>query len=120
MAEIDGVQLHSLQHDQDAHAMTMGLVNQLPQYDFHDQASYISQLDLVIGVDTAPIHLVGAMNCPGIVLLNCVGSWQWSAGDTTPWYPSLKIVRQPSPFDWRGAMAKAKAIVLEMMGDKQE
>ena len=115
LAEIDGVQLHSLQYNQDAYMMTMGLVNQLPQYDFHDQASYMQQLDLVVSVDTAPIHLVGALGRPGIVLLNCVGSWQWGTSNRTPWYPSLEIVRQTSPHDWRSAMAQAKNLVLEMM-----
>ncbi len=115
LCDIDGVQLHSLQYDQDASMMTMDLVNQLPQYDFRDQAAHMLNMDLIISVDTAPIHLAATLGRPCIVLLNWTGSWQWTAGDTTPWYSTLRIVRQPAPFDWRGAMAEAKALVVEMM-----
>jgi len=117
LCDIDGVQLHSLQYDQDASLMTMDLVNQLPQYDFRDQAAHMLNMDLIISVDTAPLHLAGTLGRPCIALLNVVGSWQWGSGDTTPWYKSVRIVRQPKPFDWSGAMAKAKDIVVEMMGE---
>ncbi len=115
LCEIEGVELHSLQYDQDASAMTLDLIHQLPQYDFRDQAAHMMNMDLIISVDTAPLHLAGALGRPTIALLNTVGSWQWTAADTTPWYPSVRIVRQPEPFNWRGAMAQAKEIVREMM-----
>lgn len=115
LAEINGVQLHSLQYGYDAHAMTMGLINQLDFYDFRDLASYIAQLDLIVGVDTAPLHLAAAMNRPTVGLLNVVGSWQYGAGSRTPWYKTLELVRQERPFDWESAMQQAKSIVTRMM-----
>lgn len=120
LAEIDGVQLHSLQHDQDAHAMTMGLINQLPQYDFRDQASYMMQLDCIVGVDTAPIHLAATLRRPTILMLNVCGSWQWGAGKTTAWYDTMQIVRQEKPFDWRSAIRRVKELVFRAIREPSE
>lgn len=117
LAEIPGVQLYSLQFGQGAGDISRAydLVQPLMIWDFEDLASYIQQLDLVVSVDTAPIHVCGALNKPGIVMLNYVGSWQWQAKETTPWYPSLKIVRQPAPNDWAGAFAECRKLVEAML-----
>ncbi len=119
LADIPNVRLHSLQYGEDA-AASLGLINQPPLYDFADMASYISQMDLVVGVDTAPMHLVGMMNKPGVVLLNISGSWQWGSKDETIWYPSLKIVRQTKPGDWPEVMTRAKALVVQALGGAAE
>lgn len=119
LAEIPNVRLHSLQYGEEA-APSLGLINQPAIYDFADMASYISQLDIVVGVDTAPMHLVGMMNKPGIVLLNCMGGWQWGPEDKSLWYHSLRNVRQKKPGDWTDPMREAKGIVMQMLGMTQE
>ena len=64
-------------------------------------ACIISQLDLVITVDTLAAHLAGAMGIPAWVLLQHEADWRWMArGSTSPWYPSLRLFRQHSPGDW--------------------
>lgn len=69
--------------------------------DFADTAAVIAQLDLVITVDTSVAHLAGAMNIPVWVLLCFNSDWRWMLGrEDSPWYPSMRLFRQPSPGDW--------------------
>ncbi len=72
---------------------------------FANTARVLAQLDLVITVDTAMAHLVGAMGRPGWVLLPWSADPRWlSATPTTPWYPSLRLFRQGRGGDWNGAV----------------
>jgi hypothetical protein len=64
-------------------------------------ASVIAQLDLVITVDTLAAHLAGALGIPAWVLLRHQADWRWMVNRSeSPWYPSLRLFRQPSPGDW--------------------
>lgn len=72
-------------------------------------ACVISQLDLVITVDTLAAHLAGAMAIPTWVLLQHAADWRWMAsGDTSPWYPSLRLFRQPAPGDWHSLIDEVR------------
>jgi tetratricopeptide (TPR) repeat protein len=69
--------------------------------DFADTAAMIQDLDLIITVDTALAHLAGAMSKPVWVLLPRVPPWHYGlAGDTSPWYPSMRLFRQSTAGDW--------------------
>jgi len=64
-------------------------------------ASLVAGLDLVITVDTMIAHLAGAQNRLTWLLLKHQPDWRWMAGRSdSPWYPSLRIYRQPAPGDW--------------------
>jgi tetratricopeptide (TPR) repeat protein len=69
--------------------------------DFADTAALISQLDLVISVDSAPAHLAGAMAQPVWVLLYHAAEWRWlMEREDSPWYPTARLFRQKTPLDW--------------------
>jgi tetratricopeptide (TPR) repeat protein len=71
--------------------------------DFADTAALISQLDLVIAVDTAVAHLAGAMGKKVWVLIPFVPDWRWMSGrDDSPWYPTMRLFRQQIEGDWAG------------------
>jgi tetratricopeptide (TPR) repeat protein len=69
--------------------------------DWHDSAVLLATLHGVVSVDTSMAHLAGAMGLPGYVLLPYSPDWRWGLGqDVTPWYPSLTLLRQPTPKNW--------------------
>jgi hypothetical protein len=69
--------------------------------DFADTAALVANLDLVIAVDTAVAHLAGALGKPVWLLDRFDHCWRWLAGRVdSPWYPTMRIYRQPAPGDW--------------------
>ena len=74
--------------------------------DFADTAGMMRALDLVITSDTATAHLAGAMGVPTWCVLHWDPFWVWRhEGETTPWYPGMRLFRQHAPMDWSGVMA---------------
>ncbi len=70
-------------------------------HDFADTAALVSALDLVISVDTAVLHLAGALGRPAWLLNRADTCWRWMTHrDDSPWYPTLRIFRQATPGDW--------------------
>jgi uncharacterized protein (TIGR03032 family) len=69
---------------------------------FADTAAAIAQLDLVISVDTSVVHLVGALAKPVWTLLCFCPDWRWGLQDNvTPWYPTMRLFRQPAAHQWQ-------------------
>jgi tetratricopeptide (TPR) repeat protein len=115
-AELADVQLISLQmHDrtQPVRLLPPGLTLCDPMAavtDFADTAALIANLDLVISVDTSVAHLAGALGRPVWLLSRYDGCWRWLQDrDDSPWYPGLRIYRQPTPGDWRSVLARVIA-----------
>jgi hypothetical protein len=75
---------------------------------FSDLATVISAADLVISVDTSFCHLAGALGRPVWTLLSYAPDWRWLLHRTdSPWYPTMRLFRQPRPRDWAGVIAEA-------------
>lgn len=65
----------------------------------------ISNECMVITVDTLAAHLAGAMGKPTWLLLNHAADWRWMVNrDDSPWYPSVRLFRQPSLGDWESVI----------------
>ena len=85
--------------------------------DFADTAALMEALDLVISVDTAPAHLAGALGKPAMTLLRYDACWRWLTGRAdSPWYPSMRLLRQPVPGDWDSVVAELKTALAERFG----
>ena len=114
---VAGVRFFSLQkgagEDEAAHPPAgLPLVNLGPQIsDFADAAAMVTNLDLIISVDTAMAHLAGAMgkNC-WVLLPDYKTDWRWLAGRTdSPWYPGvIRLFRQPRMGDWATVVAEVR------------
>lgn len=69
--------------------------------DFADTAGLMRNLDLIISIDSSPVHLGGALNIPVWLLNRFNGEWRWLENRRdSPWYPSVRIFTQPQFGDW--------------------
>ena len=81
---------------------------------FRSTMAVLESLDLVISVDTSVAHLAGAMDRPAMVLLAHFADWRWLEGrDTSPWYPSLRLFRQPEPGAWDAVVVRIRDALVD-------
>ena len=116
LAAVRGVELFSLQFaqpDEIARRLDGLPIHSLAPWlgDFAHTAAVIQRLDLIVTVDTSMAHLSGALGFPTWVLLHTPDpDWRWLEGrDESPWYPSLRLFRQPGPGDWAGIVRDVAA-----------
>jgi tetratricopeptide (TPR) repeat protein len=74
-----------------------------------DTAAVVQSLDLVITVDTMMAHLAGALGTPVWTLLSFSPDWRWELrGETSRWYPTMRLFRQSRPGDWHGVVTRVR------------
>ena len=79
-----------------------------PLKDMNNFAAQISALDLVISIDNSTVHMAGSLGIPTWVLLPTPPDWRWMLDrEDTPWYPSLRLLRQPQPGEWAPVFRRA-------------
>jgi tetratricopeptide (TPR) repeat protein len=84
--------------------------------DFSDTAAVISQLDLVISVDTSVAHLAGALGKPVWILLTHMPDFRWLLGrDDSPWYPSARLFRQDRDRAWDSVITRVRAALGDLV-----
>jgi hypothetical protein len=95
---VPGIEFVSLQYGTVPKPLTGGIEKCA---DVMDTAMLVSQLDLVIAVDTAMAHLAGALGKPVWLLNRYESEWRWLLErEDSRWYPSMRIFRQGLPGDW--------------------
>jgi hypothetical protein len=120
LADVPGVIFYSLQkgarQEQAANPPAgMRLVDVAPQLkDLSDVGALLHSLDLLICVDTAPAHLAGALGKPVWTLVSYAPDWRWMLNrEDSPWYPTMRLFRQPRLWDWASAVAKMRQSLVE-------
>jgi hypothetical protein len=84
---------------------------------FMDTAAIMTQLDLVISCDTAVAHLAGALAVPVWLALPAVAEWRWLLDrEDTPWYPTMRLFRQPEPGNWSAVFQRIAQASQEKFG----
>ena len=72
-----------------------------------DAAAAMQAMDLVVSIDGMPAHLAASLGRPTWLLLKHHADWRWGSQQaTTPWYPSMRLLRQPRPGDWDALVAE--------------
>ena len=70
------------------------------------------RLAFVVTVDTMVVHLAGALGLPTLLLLRRHADWRWMDDRTdTPWYPSVRLLRQVRDGEWDVPLAKLRATI---------
>ncbi len=124
LAAIDGVSLYSLQkYDGTEQLATSNFAiitfNNLDEYTgpFMDTAAIIKNLDLIITVDTAMVHLAGGLGA-NVWLLHpyATADWRWICHrDDSYWYPNLRIFKQQKPFDYDGVIEQVHLALQQLI-----
>jgi tetratricopeptide (TPR) repeat protein len=109
LARLPDVRLFSLQKGfgrQQLASVDFPIVDLAPRLDLESgaflyRAAAMKHLDLVISADTSIAHLAGALGVPVWLALPFAPEWRWLQDrDDTPWYPTMRLFRQPRPGDW--------------------
>lgn len=124
LASVPGVTLFSLQKNDGAEQL-QDVEQQLavesfgPDFDvtsgaFEDTAAVMKNMDLIVTSDTAIAHLAGGLGVPVWVALSYCADWRWGPETTqSPWYPTMRLFRQPALGDWEGLFAEMSAAIRE-------
>lgn len=106
LAALPRVQIYSLQKGPAAAQLRdmpqLNIIDHTAELnDFADTAALISQLDMVITVDTSVAHLSGALGVETWLMLPVAPDWRWMLNrDDSPWYPTMRLYRQQKRRDW--------------------
>ena len=123
LLDVPGVRWFSLQvgrNASDVAALPTGSIVDLSAEltDFAETAGAVMNLDLVIAVDTAVVHLAGALARPAWVMISFTPDWRWmTERDDSPWYPTLRLYRQPQPGDWDSVIDRVAADLATLAAD---
>jgi predicted O-linked N-acetylglucosamine transferase (SPINDLY family) len=115
---IEGVQFFSLQMGVEAEQLAMidgGVIDLRYEIgDMADTAALMTNLDLVIAVDTSVVHLAGALGRPTWLLLPFAPDWRWMLErEDSPWYPTMRLFRQTERDGWEPVVERLRAALGE-------
>jgi tetratricopeptide (TPR) repeat protein len=120
LARLPGVQLFSLQAGPGTeqlaeirdHFPVIDLGSRFNLESFEDAAAVVKGLDLILSVDSAIVHLAGALGRTTWTLLPFAADWRWLLGrEDSPWYPTMRLFRQKVPGDWDGVFERIVSLL---------
>ena len=118
LLDVPGVAFQSLQVGDGAEDLarldSTGRIGDLAPFieDFADSAAAIAELDLLISVDSAPVHVAGALGRPAWVMLPLVPDWRWMLErQDSPWYPGVRLFRQRKMGEWEEVVARVAKLL---------
>jgi tetratricopeptide (TPR) repeat protein len=116
LLNLPGIQFVGLQKGVDRSLIPGDILDLSPLLsDFAETAAAIDQLDLVISVDTAIAHLAGALGKPVWTLLPYAPDWRWLLHrEDSPWYPTMRLFRQPIAGDWATVIHNVRAAIQQL------
>jgi Flp pilus assembly protein TadD len=120
LMEVQGVRFFSLQKDGSRAPYSFHVIDWMADcHDFADTAALIMNLDLVIGVDTAAVHLAGALDKPFWLLNRFNSCWRWLVErDDSPWYPgTLRLFGQKELGNWDEVVARVRDALAEKVSE---
>jgi tetratricopeptide (TPR) repeat protein len=82
---------------------------------FDDVAAHLTALDALVTIDSAPLHLGGALGHPVFAMLDHVSHWSWGSEEAQPWYDSVQLFRQPQPARWTPVVERVVARLQKMI-----
>jgi hypothetical protein len=107
--DIEWVSLQAGPRAADANYYPALTITDPPPQTFADTANVIAGLDGVIAVDTSVCHLAGVLGVPTLTLLRFPCEVKWGLGESSTWYPSMRLIRQSSRGDWASVVKKVRA-----------
>ncbi|GIX15735.1 MAG: hypothetical protein KatS3mg118_3694 [Paracoccaceae bacterium] len=127
LAEIPGVTLFSLYkgplHEEFLRSGLASVVVDAAgsDRDFADTAALMQKLDLIVSMDSAVVHIAGSLGLPVWNLLHHSAYWLYAPWpDHTPWYPSMRLIRQPAVDDWDGVFAVVLRDLRAMAAERRQ
>ncbi len=97
------------------------LADRLPLLDlrestqFEETAALLSVLDLTITIDSALVHLAGALGVPTWLALSINTDWRWLAGrEDSPWYPTVRVFQQSKLHNWDEVFERIAGALAEL------
>ena len=113
----DRIMFYSIQKDEshkeiEKYPFVVDMYNQIKT--FEDTAAILKNCDLLISIDSSPVHMAGALNVPTYVMLPYSNEWRWFIDDKKSiWYDSVEIFRQNKEADWDSVIEK---VLVELDG----
>lgn len=106
VSRIPGAKVYSLHRELADEEARCGMLHDSRCVTVHGTAQLIRSLDLVISVDSMPAHLAGALGVSVWTLLPTEPDWRWMLDRSdSPWYPTMRLFRQPAPANWDSPIA---------------
>ncbi len=120
LTEIPGVSVYSLQVWRNGEAVRFfsDNITDLAPFltDFAETAAVMSNLDLIVSVDTSVVHVAGALGRPVWTMLPFIPDWRWLLErDDSPWYPTMRLFRQEKRGDWKGVIERVSQALTDQL-----